>query len=108
MATQSIISAIDAEIANLSEARSVLAGIGAGASVTTKKAKKAPAKQAKKRTLSPEARARIASAQQKRWAKARKLAALSSIKATSKKAAKKAAKKAPAKAATTAKSEAPF
>ena len=71
MAIDSILAQIDAEIARLRQARSLLANLG---SVTVKatqpEAKKAPAKakRRKKRVLSPEARKRIADAQRKRWA----------------------------------------
>ena len=72
MSTDSILVQIDAEIARLTQARSLLAHIG---EVTTKaierKTKKSPAKVKtgrKTRTLSPEARKRIADAQRKRWA----------------------------------------
>ena len=83
MAINFILAQIDAEIATLTQARSLLASIGkVVATVTeriTKKAKKAkkvkkaakttPAAKAKKRrVLSPEARQRIADAQRKRWA----------------------------------------
>lgn len=74
---RSIIDAIDKEIARLREVRKVLAKNGKipeikrgtrGAKVSTA-AKKSP-----KRKLSPEARARIAEAQRKRWAAVRKAA----------------------------------
>ena len=70
MATDSILSLIDAEIARLTQVRSLLAGIGkTPAKVTGRKTKSAPAKKAKKRrVLSPEARKRIADAQRRRWA----------------------------------------
>ena len=70
MATDSILALIDAEIARLTQVRSLLAGIGKVAvKATERKAKKAPAKKSKKRrVLSPEARKRIADAQRKRWA----------------------------------------
>jgi hypothetical protein len=70
MANDSILALIDAEIARLTQVRSLLAGIGKVAvKVTERKAKKAPAKKSKKRrVLSPEARKRIADAQRKRWA----------------------------------------
>ena len=67
----SILSLIDAEIARLTQVRSLLAGIGKVATnVTGRKAKKAPAKAKprRRRVLSPEARKRIADAQRKRWA----------------------------------------
>ncbi len=70
MANDSILALIDAEIARLTQVRSLLAGIGnVAVKVTERTAKKAPAKKAKKRrVLSPEARKRIADAQRKRWA----------------------------------------
>jgi hypothetical protein len=71
MATESIIAQIDAEIARLTQVRSLLAGAGKIApKVTERKTKKSPAKAKarKTRVLSPEARKRIADAQRKRWA----------------------------------------
>jgi hypothetical protein len=55
--TNEIITALDTEIARLQEARMILAG---GPAAT------------KRRILSPEARAKIAAAQRKRWAKAKR------------------------------------
>jgi hypothetical protein len=72
MAIESIIAQIDAEIARLTQVRSMLANTGKSPAKAERKAKKAPAKtksKAKKtRVLSPEARKRIADAQRKRWA----------------------------------------
>ncbi|HEV2485967.1 MAG TPA: hypothetical protein VGT08_10575 [Terracidiphilus sp.] len=71
MAIDSILAQIDAEIACLAQARSLLANLGTvTVKVTEPEAKKAPAKakKRKKRVLSPEARKRIADAQLKRWA----------------------------------------
>jgi|NGEPerStandDraft_6_1074524.scaffolds.fasta_scaffold287854_2 hypothetical protein len=70
MAIDSILVQIDAEIARLTQVRSLLAGSGIAASTATeRKTRKTPAKEAKKsRVLSPEARKRIADAQRKRWA----------------------------------------
>ncbi len=71
MATESILAQIDAEIARLTQVRSLLAGAGKVApKVTERITKKAPAKSKtkKRRVLSPEARKRIADAQRKRWA----------------------------------------
>ncbi len=74
MTNESIVALIDAEIAKLTQVRSLLASTGkvaamATQSITKKTAKAAPAKKAKKRRrLSPEARKRIADAQRKRWA----------------------------------------
>jgi uncharacterized protein YciW len=97
MSITTLISNIDAEIARLQQARTLLSG---AASPAAKKrgrpakaagaegAVKAAAKPVKKeRNLSPEGRARIAAAVKARWA-------------AQKKAAAKAAKKAPAKKAT--------
>jgi len=60
MDTAQLVSEIDSEIARLQQARTLLAGVG---SATHAKSTR------KKRTLSPEARARIAAAQKRRWAK---------------------------------------
>jgi hypothetical protein len=72
MAIDSILAQIDSEIASLMQARSLLATTGkVTAKVTgpkTKKAAPAARKTKKRRTLSPEARKRIADAQRKRWA----------------------------------------
>ncbi|MGA2277610.1 MAG: hypothetical protein ABSG00_08395 [Terracidiphilus sp.] len=83
MTIDSILAQIDAEIAKLTQVRSLLASTGKAASKATahvaKKAKKAakavkaaPAVKAgktkKRRKLSAEARQRIADAQRKRWA----------------------------------------
>lgn len=71
MTIDSILAQIEAEIAKLTQVRSLLAGIGKVAVKATKsKTKKAPAKAKakKRRVLSPEARKRIADAQRKRWA----------------------------------------
>jgi hypothetical protein len=77
MAIDSILALIDAEIASLTQARTLLASTGKVAVKVTepitkkvaKAAKAAPAAKAKKRrVLSPEARKRIADAQRKRWA----------------------------------------
>jgi formylmethanofuran dehydrogenase subunit E len=86
MVIDSILAQIDAEIAKLTQVRSLLANTGKiAATITERLTKKAakiakPAKAAKaakpakvakakkRRTLSPEARQRIADAQRKRWA----------------------------------------
>jgi hypothetical protein len=74
--TEEIVATIDAEIARLQEVRAVLSG-----TVTSKRRgrppgwpkKAAPAKAAsKKRVISAEGRAKIAEAQRKRWAKAKR------------------------------------
>ena len=69
MSIESILAEIDAEIARLTQVRSLLAGSGKVASTTSgRKPKKTTGKNRKKRVLSPEARKRIADAQRKRWA----------------------------------------
>jgi hypothetical protein len=69
MAIESILAQIDAEIARLTQVRSLLANSGRiTTKVTEHKVKKAPTKTKKKRVLSAEARKRIADAQRKRWA----------------------------------------
>lgn len=89
MDTKDIVSEIDAEISRLQQARELLLGIGttakrkpgrpAGVKSPSKTASLTPQKLAGKskprRTLSPEARARIATAQKARWAKTKKAAA---------------------------------
>lgn len=66
-----IIEAIDEEIANLRQVRSLLAGgsEGHGPSTVFNYGVKRPGRPRKKRVLSAEARARIAAAQKRRWAK---------------------------------------
>lgn len=68
MSIESILAEIDAEIARLSQVRSLLAGTRSitpsGALAKTK----GPIQRRKKRVLSAEARKRIADAQRKRWA----------------------------------------
>ena len=71
MTADSILAQIDAEIARLTQVRSLLANTGKlAAKVIERKAKKTAAKTKarKARVLSPEARKRIADAQRKRWA----------------------------------------
>ena len=70
MAIEDILAQVDSEIARLSQARKLLAGIGTTTTKAGSKAKKAPAKAKprKKRVLSAEARKKIADAQRKRWA----------------------------------------
>ena len=89
MVIDSILAQIDAEIAKLTQVRSLLANTGKIAATITERLTKKPAKAAKvakpakvakaakpakvaktkkRRTLSPEARQRIADAQRKRWA----------------------------------------
>ena len=62
-----ILKKIDAEIALLTQARSILAE-----EPTPKRRGRPAGTVAKKHVLSPEARKKIADAQKKRWAKARK------------------------------------
>jgi hypothetical protein len=68
-----LLSTIDAEISRLQQVRALLAG----ATTSTRDGKRAvvsvPKKAGRKRTMSPEARARIAEAQRKRWAAAKKV-----------------------------------
>lgn len=85
MSIATLISDIDAEIAKLQQARALLAGTAtpaakkrgrpakvAGAAGAVKAVAAKPAK--KKRTLSPEGRARIAAAAKARWAALKKSA----------------------------------
>jgi hypothetical protein len=71
MAIDSIVALIDAEIARLTQVRTLLATTGKVtaklAEPKTRKVAEKP-KTRKKRVLSPEARKRIADAQKKRWA----------------------------------------
>jgi hypothetical protein len=71
MAIENILAEIDAEIARLQQARTLLATLGATTPKAGRIAKKAPAKAKtrKKRVLSAEARKKIADAQHRRWAK---------------------------------------
>ena len=68
MSIKSILAEIDVEIARLQEVKKLLssAGVGSGNKSTT------AARKRSKRKLSPEARARIAEAQRKRWAAVKK------------------------------------
>jgi len=75
MNLERILSAIDDQISKLQQARAMLAG--AGSPIVVKRGPGRPKKSAsepsgKKRVLSAEARARIAAAQKKRWAAAKK------------------------------------
>jgi hypothetical protein len=65
---KSILAEIDVEIARLQKVKELLSisGVASGNQSTT------PAKKRSKRKLSPEARARIAEAQKKRWAAVKK------------------------------------
>jgi hypothetical protein len=69
MSGNEVLASIDAEIAALQQARALLIGSDTAA-VKKKSSSKKPLK--KKRTLSPEARARIAEGQRKRWAAQKK------------------------------------
>lgn len=68
----SILEAIDEEIARLREVRALLVQNVVPAS--TKKSGRKAAKKTTKRTMSPEGRAKIAEGQRKRWAAAKKAA----------------------------------
>lgn len=67
MTREDIIAAIDEEISRLEKVKELLASSSTGkwSGTLARKAGAAP----KKRNLSPEARARIAAAQKRRWAK---------------------------------------
>ena len=65
MHVSEIITSIDQEIARLKQVRSILSD---GASTKAVNAQAGRKRASKKRTLSPEARKRIAEAQRKRWA----------------------------------------
>ena len=100
MDSKSIISAIDAEIATLRQARSLLASGSEVRSDTARRAaKKAGAKQPSKRVMSPEARKRIGNAQRKRWAAAKTINAAAPPKAAKKASPVKEKKAAPKTAA---------
>lgn len=71
MAIDPILAQIDAEIARLTQARSLLLNVSSNAdSITAQfgKGSLAVGKKRRKHFLSPEARKRIADAQRKRWA----------------------------------------
>lgn len=71
MSLDDILSSIDSEIAQLKQARTLLAGI----ETTTRGVRSAGSPSVKpKRTMSAAAREQIAAAQRKRWAKVRKAA----------------------------------
>lgn len=74
MDTRTLIASIDAEIARLEEAKSLLVGTSGRTSQRTTKAGRATKAAAKpaKRTLSPEALERIREGQRKRWAKVKR------------------------------------
>ena len=72
MGVSEILAQLDREIAQLQQARALLAG----ASISKNRKTKTPAtrKAAKKRNLTPEGRKRIAEAVKRRWAEQRKAA----------------------------------
>ncbi len=73
MDTKEIIAQIDTEIARLQQVKGILSGTTTKAERgRPKKASAATPVVAKKRTLSAEARAKIAAAQKARWAKVKK------------------------------------
>jgi hypothetical protein len=67
--TQAIIAALDAEIARLQRARSLIAQLTPVENDPRAANRISPSQPAKRRVLSPEARQRIAAAQRRRWAK---------------------------------------
>lgn len=67
MSIETILAEIDAEIARLTQVRSLLAG-SRTISSSGARSKTSATKRRKKRVLSAEARKRIADAQRKRWA----------------------------------------
>jgi hypothetical protein len=71
MAIRDIITALETEINRLQQVRNLLAPLGKTTKLHTSTATKSASKPAKKRRskMSAEARARIAEAQRKRWAK---------------------------------------
>jgi hypothetical protein len=66
--TQRLVSEIEKQIAHLREARNLLAGDSGAA----RRGRTSSSKPAKKRVLTPEARAKMAAAQKRRWAAYRK------------------------------------
>lgn len=72
MGVTDILAQIDREIAQLQQARALLAGTAKGAKAASP-ATRTPAK--KKRNLTPEGRKRIAEAVKRRWAEQRKQSA---------------------------------
>jgi hypothetical protein len=68
MNSNELLSLIDAEIANLRRARSILAGVSSSpANAVPSGGAARPTKKDKKRKLTPEGRARIADAAKRRW-----------------------------------------
>jgi hypothetical protein len=81
MDTQAIIAALDKEIVRLQQARAILTAAGSiNGAASIKRGPGRPKKAAsvvaptKRKSISPEARERIAAAQKARWAKVRKAA----------------------------------
>ena len=75
METKEIIAQIDTEIARLQEVKSILSGSPSPRKSAGLRGQSAPKPViAKKRTMSPEGRAKIAAAQKARWAKTKKAA----------------------------------
>lgn len=74
MDTRAFIEAIDAEISRLQRVKTLLTGTSATGKHNAKRpaGPTAPGKPIKRRTMSAEARAKIAAAQRARWAKVRK------------------------------------
>jgi hypothetical protein len=68
MSIETILAQIDAEIAHLTQARNLLSTKGAVSAKPAKSTKAKLGRPKKRRTLSPEARKRIADAQRRRWA----------------------------------------
>ena len=68
MSIETIIAQIDAEIAQLTQARNLLATKGAVSAKPTKSATTKLGRPKKRRVLSADARKRIADAQRRRWA----------------------------------------
>jgi hypothetical protein len=71
MQIRDIIAGIDAEIDRLQQAKAVLAN-AASDGYSTRTTRSSSSASPKKRTLSPEARSRIAAAQKARWAKVKR------------------------------------
>ena len=69
MSREQILSAIDEEISKLQQARKLLQSSGGSKLVSGLSSSGNGRKTRARRTLSPEARARIAAAQKRRWAK---------------------------------------
>ncbi len=118
MNIEDILSEIDAEIARLQQAKVLLGSSTPGTAVSVKrKPGRPPAaakaflalpvakKSSKRRTMSPEGRAKIAAAQKARWAKSKKAAKSVTKKKVGRPAKSTAKKSAPAKKNVAAKSE---